>query len=43
MKYTIDLRPPTMTLILIEFPFFGPSEQKKGRREKVIAYTLTKH
>ena len=43
MKYTIDLRPPTMTSILIEFPFFCPSEQKKGRREKVIVYTLVKH
>lgn len=42
MKYTIDLRPPTMTLILIEFPFFGPSEPKKGKREKVIIYTFAK-
>lgn len=42
MKYTIDLRPPTMTLILIEFPFFGPNEPKKGKEKKVIVYTLAK-
>lgn len=37
MKYFIDLKwnlPRTMSLILNEFPFFSPSEQKKGEEKE---------